>query len=97
MKDDRKHEHYNHNGTAEEKALDASNPSIQRVDDTTVVARGDFKHVIGSDHYNETELPEHHKFNETGKAHPQYDHGVRSGDGGQSANPLTLMESGKFP
>jgi hypothetical protein len=26
-----------------------------------------------SDRYNETELPHHHKFNETGHGHPKHD------------------------
>jgi hypothetical protein len=88
MKDGEKHGHHKHNGTAEEKTPDASKIPVQPVDDTTVVARGDFKDVINADHYNETELPEHHKFNQTGKAHPQHDHGVK---------PITADEWKEFP
>jgi hypothetical protein len=36
-----------------------------------VKARGDFEKEKQGASYNETELPEHHKFNETGNGHPK--------------------------
>jgi hypothetical protein len=38
-----------------------------------MIARGDFDAEKEGATYNETELPEHHKFNETGHGHPKHD------------------------
>lgn len=90
MKDGEKHEHHKHNGTTQEQKPDSSKLPVQPADDTTVFPRGDFKGVIDFDHLNETELPVHHKFNKTGKAHPHYNHGVKLEFGDQPSKPLSV-------